>query len=103
LCAPIAPYDAIRKEVRAMVEPGGGFVLVHVATPMEICEQRVRHGLYAKARAGQVQHFTGGSEPYEPPSDAELVIDTIQTSPEQDANTILEYLREQGYLAGRAG
>jgi sulfate adenylyltransferase len=100
ICAPIAPYDAIRKELRAMVEPGGGFVLVHTSTPIEICEQRDRKGLYAKARAGLVQHFTGVSDPYEAPADAEVVIDTIETSAEQEANRILDYLRSQGYLAG---
>ena len=76
LCAPIAPYDATRKHVRAMVEPGGGFVLVHVATPLEVCEARDRKGLYAKARAGLIPEFTGISDPYEEPTDAEIVIDT---------------------------
>src|ERR1043166_1078116 len=64
ICAPIAPYDSVRKEVRATVEPGGGFVLVHVATSIDVCEQRDRKGLYAKARAGLVQNFTGVSDPY---------------------------------------
>jgi sulfate adenylyltransferase len=98
ICAPIAPYDAIRKEVRAMVEPGGGFALVHAATPIEICEQRDRKGLYAKARAGLVQGFTGVSDPYEPPSDAEIVIDTTEVPAEQAANRIIEHLRTQGYI-----
>src|SRR6202008_1104680 len=57
ICAPIAPYDSTRKDVRAQVEGGGGFVLVHVATPLEVCEQRDRKGLYAKARAGLVKEF----------------------------------------------
>lgn len=98
LCAPIAPYDSIRKEVRGMVEPAGGFVLVHVATPLEICEQRDRKGLYAKARAGLVQHFTGISDPYEPPTDADVVLDTLDTTPEEEADRIVEHLREQRYL-----
>ncbi|HBL26018.1 MAG TPA: adenylyltransferase, partial [Acidobacteria bacterium] len=59
ICAPIAPYDATRKEVRQAVEEGGGFVLVHVATPIETCEERDRKGLYAKARAGILKEFTG--------------------------------------------
>src|SRR5438477_58448 len=63
LCAPIAPYDATRREVREMVESGGGFVLVHVSTPLEVCEARDRKGLYAKARAGVVKEFTGISDP----------------------------------------
>jgi len=98
ICAPIAPYDAIRKEVRAMVEPGGGFALVHAATPIEICEQRDRKGLYAKARAGLVQGFTGVSDPYEPPSDAEIVIDTTEVPAGQAADRIIDYLRTQGYI-----
>src|SRR5260221_451620 len=52
ICAPIAPYDAVRKGVRDMIQPVGGFVLVHVATPLDVCESRDRKGLYAKARAG---------------------------------------------------
>jgi sulfate adenylyltransferase len=99
ICAPIAPYDSIRKEVRKMVEPGGGFVLVHIATPIEVCEQRDRKGLYAKARAGIVQNFTGVSDPYEAPADAEIVIDTTTIEPEQAADMVIDYLREQGYLA----
>src|SRR6201987_5255369 len=64
VCAPIAPYDLTRKDVRAMVEEGGGFILVHVATTVEVCEQRDRKGLYAKARAGALPEFTGISDPY---------------------------------------
>ena len=72
ICAPIAPYDSVRKQVRKMVQPVGGFLLVYVSTPIEICEQRDRKGLYAKARAGIVKEFTGVSDPYEPPDDAEV-------------------------------
>lgn len=98
ICAPIAPYDATRKAVRSMVE-AGGFVLVHVATPLEVCEDRDRKGLYAKARAGLIPEFTGISAPYEEPADAEVVIDTGELSPEQAANQILMYLEHQGYIA----
>ncbi len=65
VCAPIAPYEATRKAVRQMIEPFGGFILVHAATSIEVCEQRDRKGLYAKARAGIVKEFTGISDPYE--------------------------------------
>src|SRR5207302_11023524 len=81
ICAPIAPYDALRREVRAMVEPLGGFILVHVDTPLEVCEQRDRKGLYAKARAGIIPEFSGISDPYEEPLDAESVIDTETSTP----------------------
>ncbi len=98
LCAPIAPYDAVRKEVRSMVEPGGGFMLVHVATSIDVCEQRDRKGLYAKARAGILKEFTGISDPYEAPVDAELTLDAGSLSPEQSAQEILLYLEREGYL-----
>ena len=98
ICAPIAPYDAVRKEVREMVKRGGGFALVHVSTPVETCEQRDRKGLYAKARAGIIKEFTGISDPYEEPDDAELVIDTTSVEPDEAARTVIDYLDAQGYL-----
>jgi sulfate adenylyltransferase len=98
ICAPIAPYDVVRKEVRASVEPYGGFVLVHVSTPIEICEGRDRKGLYAKARAGLLQQFTGVSDPYECPADAEVSIDTTELSAEEAAQEIFLYLEREGYI-----
>ncbi len=98
VCAPIAPYAHTRQEVRDMVEAGGGFVLVHVATPLEVCEERDRKGLYAKARAGIIKEFTGISDPYEEPTDAELTIDTVTSSPEEAADRIIGYLIAEGYL-----
>ncbi len=84
VCAPIAPFEATRQEVRAMAEAVGSFVLVHVATSLEVCEARDRKGLYARARAGAVQDFTGIDSPYEVPLDADLVLDT-GTIPVDDA------------------
>ena len=98
LCAPIAPYDATRKAVRAMVEKGGGFILVHVATSLEACEARDRKGLYAKARAGIVKEFTGISDPYEEPDDADVVIDTVDVTPEEAAQQIILHLEQEGYI-----
>ena len=100
ICAPIAPYDAVRKDVRGMVQPGGGFVLVHVATPLEVCEQWDRKGLYAKARAGIIKEFTGISDPYEEPDDADLVIDTTTLTAEEAAQQIVLHLEKEGYVAG---
>ena len=100
LCAPIAPYDEVRRQVRAMVERGGGFILVHVATPIEVCEQRDRKGLYAKARAGIVKEFTGISDPYESPSDAEITIDSTKTAPAEAAQEIILYLEREGFIVG---
>jgi len=98
VCAPIAPFASTREEARRLIEPYGGFVLVHVDTPLEVCEQRDRKGLYAKARAGVVPHFTGVSDPYEPPTDADVVVDTVNQTPPQAAERILEHLRSAGYL-----
>ena len=98
VCAPIAPYDKTRKDVRAMVEKTGGFVLVHVATPVEVCEERDRKGLYARARAGDLPGFTGISDPYETPADAEVVIDTTTGTVDEAADVVLDYLRSAGYL-----
>jgi len=98
ICAPIAPYDAVRKEVRAMIEPAGGFILVHIATPVEVCEQRDRKGLYAKARAGIIPEFTGVSDPYEEPADADVTIDTQSATPEEAAQQVLLHLEREGYI-----
>ncbi len=81
-----------------MIEPVGGFILVHVATSLEVCEQRDRKGLYAKARAGIVKEFTGISDPYEAPTKAEVVIDTAQLSPEEAAQTIILHLEREGFI-----
>jgi sulfate adenylyltransferase len=101
ICALIAPFQEPRQEVRQMVEAVGGYVLVHVATGIEVCEQRDRKGLYAKARAGLLPGFTGVSDPYETPDDADLVVDTAEESAEQAADRILGHLADLGYL-GRA-
>ena len=99
ICAPIAPYAAIRQRVREMVAPAGGFVLVHVATPLAVCEARDRKGLYAKARAGLIPQFTGVSDPYEEPADAALTIHTEVTPVEQAADLVIAHLVREGYLA----
>jgi sulfate adenylyltransferase len=98
VCAPIAPYDAIRRQVRAMVEAAGGFVLVHVATSLETCERRDRKGLYARARAGLLPQFTGISDPYEAPEDAALRFDTEQVSVDAACDQVVAWLRTAGYL-----
>ena len=99
ICAPIAPYDAVRQDVRSTVQPVGGFILVHVATPLEVCEERDRKGLYAKARAGIIKEFTGISDPYEEPADAELVIDTTKFTAEEAAQQIMLHLEKEGYVS----
>jgi sulfate adenylyltransferase len=100
ICAPIAPYDSVRKEVRAMIEPVGGFILIHLATPLDVCEGRDRKGMYAKARQGIIKEFTGISDPYEEPEDAEIRIDTAELSPEEAAQEIVLHLEKLGYMGG---
>jgi len=99
ICAPIAPYDEVRRIVRSMIEPYGGFSLVHVSTPLEVCEQRDRKGLYAKARAGIIKGFTGISDPYEAPTDAEVVIDTSMLSRDEAAQQLILHLEAEGFIA----
>ena len=98
VCAPIAPYAATRAEVRRMAEETGDFFLVYVATPLEVCEARDRKGLYAKARAGEIPAFTGISDPYEPPEDADLVLDTSTESEEESVARVVAALRAGGWL-----
>ena len=98
ICAPIAPYAGARRIVRETVGESGGFVEVHLSTPIETCEERDRKGLYAKARAGLLKGFTGIDDPYEAPSAPELRIDTSQATAEQAALRIVEQLEREGYL-----
>jgi sulfate adenylyltransferase len=103
ICAPIAPYAAARAAVRAMVTEVGDFMLVHVATPLEVCEARDRKGLYAKARAGIIGSFTGISDPYEEPVDADLVIDTSVVSRQDAVAAVLGHLTRGGWLLSGGG
>ena len=101
ICAPIAPYTSTRSQVRDMIEPLGGFLEIHVATSLEVCEGRDRKGLYAKARAGLIKEFTGIDDPYETPESPELVIDTVDMSPDEAAHKILLKLESMGLLSAR--
>jgi sulfate adenylyltransferase len=99
ICAPIAPYAATRREVRDMIEPLGGFIEVHVATPLAECERRDRKGLYKLAREGKLKQFTGIDDPYEAPEAPEVSLDTLGLSPDQAADAILAKLTEMGLIA----
>jgi sulfate adenylyltransferase len=98
ICAPIAPYAITRREVRETIEPLGGFFEVYVSTPIEVCEQRDRKGMYAKARAGIIKGFTGIDDPYDVPENAEIVIDTSELHPDLAAHNILIALEKHGFL-----
>jgi sulfate adenylyltransferase len=101
ICAPIAPYESVREEVREMIAARGGFALVHVSTPLSICETRDRKGLYAKARKGLIKEYTGISDPYEAPQNANLTIDTSEMTPEDCALQVIAYLQQEGYIEPR--
>lgn len=99
ICAPIAPYASSRAHARELVSRYGGFLEVYVATPLAVCEERDRKGLYAKARAGVVKGVTGIDDPYEAPADAEIVLDTSCLTPGEAVQEVLLYLERAGYLA----
>jgi adenylylsulfate kinase len=93
----VSPYRADRDAVRALMAPGD-FIEVFVDTPIELCEERDPKGLYKKARAGQIDNFTGVSDPYEPPTQAELVLKTATSTPQEAALQILALLEARGKL-----
>jgi len=99
ICAPIAPYTRMRRDVREVIEQYGAFIEIHVATPLEECEARDRKGLYEKARKGIIPEFTGISDPYDIPEHPELRIDTTGKSPIYAAQEIMLYLLREGYLS----
>lgn len=100
ICAPIAPYAQTRARVREEVSGRGGFIEVHVSTPLEVCEERDRKGLYAKARAGIIKEFTGISDPYEAPENPEINIDTTECTPDEASERIIMMLEKLGYIKG---
>ena len=93
ITAAISPYREIRDEARQMM--GDRFVEAYVKASVETCEERDVKGLYAKARSGEIKEFTGVSDPYEPPENPELILETEQQSPEESAWQILGYLEER--------
>ncbi len=101
VAAPIAPFASSRRYARELVGPRGVFLLVHVSTPLEVCEARDRKGLYARARAGLLPDFTGISSPYEVPDDADVVVDTSATSVDEAVRLVREAL-DRGLGEGNA-
>ena len=99
LVSVIGPYEGARNRARAMVEEHAPFVEVHVATSLEECAHRDPKGLYARAFAGEVEHFTGVSDPYEEPSHPDLRLDTAGDAPETSAERVLACLEELGVIA----
>jgi sulfate adenylyltransferase len=99
LCCPIAPYATARAEARRLArQAGAGFILTYLATPLEVCEDRDRKGLYARAREGKIKAMTGIDDPYEVPSDADLVIDTSDLSVDDAVGAVIDHLVVEGWL-----
>ena len=95
----ISPFRSERQMARNLMADGE-FIEVYVDTPLSVAEERDVKGLYKKARAGEIKNFTGIDSPYEPPQAAELRIDTVNNSPEEAAEVILDFMREKGLLNG---
>ena len=100
ITAAISPYKEIRNEAREMMDDR--FIEAYVKASVETCEERDVKGLYAKARSGEIKEFTGVSDPYEPPENPELVLETESQSPEESAEQILDYLTERGLIPAAA-
>ena len=98
ICAPIAPYAESRAAVRAMAREVGGFVLVHVSTPLAEAERRDVKGLYARARAGLIEHFTGINDPYDAPTDADVTLDTSMLSVDDAVSQLVDFMQAHGWL-----
>lgn len=97
ICAAVSPYRATRNDVRNMIG-AERFIEVFMNTPLEECERRDIKGMYLKARRGEIKNFTGIDDPYEPPVQPELELETVRNSPEENARAIVDYLKERGFL-----
>lgn len=98
ICSLIAPYTVSRNKNRELISKYGRYVEVYVSTPLEICESRDTKGLYAKARHGLIEQFTGISDPYEHPKNPDVVVDTSILTPEESVEMVLDLLRQEGYI-----
>ena len=97
MCAAVSPYRGTRESVRHMMDEGS-FIEIYVDTPLSVCEERDVKGMYAKARRGEIKEFTGISDPYEPPLNPEIVLDTVNFTPEENAHVIANWLAEKGFI-----
>jgi sulfate adenylyltransferase len=97
ICAAVSPYRVARNDVRNLVG-SDRFVEVFVDTPLEVCEKRDTKGMYAKARRGEIKDFTGINDPYEPPDNPEITLDTVIHTPEDNARLILQHLIQGGFV-----
>jgi sulfate adenylyltransferase len=100
LSAAVSPYRSTRNDIRNVI-PRGHFIEVFVNTPLEVCEQRDVKGMYAKARLGEIKNFTGIDDPYEPPLNAEITLDTVSHTPEENARLVRDYILEKGFIRAK--
>jgi sulfate adenylyltransferase len=103
ICAAVSPYRATRNECRVMVGSGDRFIEIFVDTPLAVCEERDVKGMYQQAREGKIKNFTGIDDPYEAPLNPEIVIETVEQTAEENAERIIAYLVEQGFLRPALG
>ena len=96
--APIAPFEEARQEARQIVSKYGSFFLIHVATSLEFSEKTDKRGIYARARRGSIENFTGVNDPYEMPTDADLTVDVEKQSVRSIVHQIILMLESQGFL-----
>ena len=95
----ISPYRRDRNRARQVhIEANLGFIEIFVDTPIAVCEKRDPKGLYRKARIGKLNNFTGVDDPYEPPINPELLLNTVENSPQGIAVQIIHYLSKAGYI-----
>lgn len=100
ICAPIAPYEMSRRQNKEIISRYGGYIEVYLSTPLSVCMQRDRKGLYTKAKAGIIKRVTGVEDPYEPPEHPDIIIDTTKLTPEEAAQEVLFLLKREGYITG---
>lgn len=100
LCSAIAPYAEARNQNRTLISQYGSYIEIYVKASVEECTKRDTKGLYQKALKGEITNLTGVNDPYEAPTNPELVINTDKQSPEQSLNIIIEYLKDEGFIDG---
>jgi sulfate adenylyltransferase len=98
ICAPIAPYKKDRRFNRKLISKLGGYIEIYVSTSIDKCEERDVKGLYKLARAGVIKEFTGISDPYEAPENAEIIIDSSGIAPEKLVDQIFHKIKKIGYI-----
>ncbi|HTM63832.1 MAG TPA: bifunctional sulfate adenylyltransferase/adenylylsulfate kinase [Gammaproteobacteria bacterium] len=98
ICALVAPFARARNIVREMISEAGGYIEAYVSTPLEVCEQRDRKGMYKKAREGVIRQFTGVSDTYEVPESPEIMIDTVNASPAEIIDSMIRQIQMLGYV-----